>query len=424
MKLVAKREMTAKTALMIVVVLYFIFGFLTCLNDILVPHLKSVFELSYAKAMLIQFCFFSAYFVGSIPFGNLVHRVGYKRGMMSGLSGAGIGALLLYQAAEAQSFPLFLGAFFILALGITLLQVAANPYVLALGPLETSSIRLSLVQGFNSLGTTVAPLVGSALIFSRAVDPHADLSPADLRAAQASVVQGPYFMIAIALFCLAAWVFFSKLPQLKASSPSFTPLTAGEIHLAEAPQTLWQHRHLLLGTIAIFSYVGAEVSIGSFLVSFLSQVSESEITHATAGNYVSFYWGGAMIGRFLGSWLMTRVRPTHLLAFNASMALVLVSLAIGSSGNTAMIALLSVGLCNSIMFPTIFSLALKGLGNLTALASGLLCTAIVGGAVTPLVQGFLADQISLQYSFAVPLVCYVYVLFYGLKGSQMRVQTP
>lgn len=412
-------------ALVAMTSLFFIWGFITCLNDILIPHLKSVFDLNYTQAMLIQFCFFGAYFVMSLPAGALVHRVGFKPGLVTGLMVAGVGAVLFYPAATLRVYPLFLAALFVLASGITLLQVAANPYVTALGPAATASSRLNLAQAFNALGTTVAPFFGGLLILSAAVvgmDPAvpaevATATPAELaqlRLAEADAVKVPYLLIAGVLFLLAGVFAALRLPQLRdEDSPNAPVEGAGERRSA------WQYPHLVLGAVGIFVYVGAEVAIGSFLVNFLGEPHIAGLEEARAASYVAYYWGGAMVGRFIGSAVMRRIEPGRVLAFNALAATVLVVTAMLGSGALAMYAILAVGLCNSIMFPTIFSLAVRGLGPHTSQGSGILCLAIVGGALIPLAQGVIADAAGIQWGFLLPLACYLYIAFYGARGSAL-----
>jgi MFS transporter, FHS family, L-fucose permease len=397
--------------------LFFMWGFITCLNDILIPHLKELFELSYTQVMLIQFTFFTAYFVVSLPSGWIVERVGYQRGIVIGLVTAGLGCLLFYPAAGLRSYPIFLGALFVLASGITLLQVSANPYVAILGKPQTASSRLTLTQAFNSLGTTIAPLFGSLLILSLAVKSATELaalSPAELtsyQSAQAWSVQLPYIGLAVALFAIAAFFSVVKLPVLAGTVGA----KAEQASTGGAPSA-WKYPHLVLGAIAIFVYVGGEVSIGSFLVNFLGQANIAAMTAADAGRYLSFYWGGAMVGRFIGAAVMRQVKPGKVLTFNATAAVLLVLVAMATSGHVAMWAILAVGLFNSIMFPTIFTLALEGLGRHTGQGSGILCMAIVGGAIVPLLQGVFADAIGIQHAFFLPILCYAYIAFYGAKG--------
>jgi FHS family L-fucose permease-like MFS transporter len=383
------------------------FGFLTCLNDVLIPDLKSMFDLSYSKVMLVQFCFFLAYFVGSIPFGRLVHIIGFKTGIFAGLCVAGIGAALFYPASSWHSFPIFLVAFFILALGITLLQVAANPYVAHLGPQKSSESRLTLVQAFSSLGTTLAPLGGSFFL----------LNGGWHRLSHSAAIQGTYLFFSVLLFALAFFLPFPE-PSLGETNEQKSVKRDAVGHKLGRRKAL-RSRHLLLGVIGIFAYVGGEVCIGSFLVSFLLDPAIAGFPASIAAQYVSLYWGGAMVGRFLGSWIMTWVPPTRVLAFNGSMAALLVIVSLCSTGQVAMISILAVGLFNSIMFPTIFSLAIQKMGDYVADASGLLCTAIVGGAVLPLLQGILADYIGVHYAFVVPVFCYLYVVFYAIYGSRV-----
>jgi FHS family L-fucose permease-like MFS transporter len=407
-------------ALVVLTSLFFMWGFITCLNDILIPHLKVVFSLNYTQVMLIQFTFFAAYFIVSLPSGWIVEKVGYKRGIVIGLLTAGIGCLLFYPAAGTRSYAVFLSALFVLASGITLLQVSANPYVAILGPPETSSSRLTLTQAFNSLGTTVAPLFGSLLILSVAAKTAADLAalnPSELTAyqlAEAASVQVPYLGLAAALFVIAAFFAIVKLPVIEASSGEAKTST-GESYDSQHPSA-WKYRHLVLGAVAIFVYVGGEVAIGSFLVNYMGQPSIGGLSAAEAGRYLSFYWGGAMVGRFVGAAVMRYVAPGKVLAFNACVAAVLVLTSMLSSGHVAMWSILAVGLFNSIMFPTIFTLAVDGLGRHTGQGSGILCMAIVGGAIVPVVQGAFADAIGIQSAFFLPILCYLYIAFYGLKG--------
>ena len=402
-------------ALSILTSLFFMWGFITSLNDILIPHLKAVFTLSYTQAMLIQFCFFTAYFVVSVPSGYLVEKINYKGGIVAGLSLAGCACLLFYPAAGLHSYALFLTAFFVLAAGITLLQVAANPYVTVLGDPHTASSRLTMTQAFNSLGTTVAPYLGAVFILNNVVKSADDIKllnagELDLyQATQAAAVQNPYLGLAAVLFLMAAVFSVLKLPDVAAEQQA----ESGE-YLAD-DSNAWQYPHLVLGAVAIFVYVGGEVAIGSFLVSFLGEPSIAGLSAADAGKYVSFYWGGAMVGRFLGAALMQKLPAAKVLAFHGLAAGCLVLAAIYSQGAWAMWSLLAVGLFNSIMFPTIFSLALTSLGKHTGQGSGILCAAIVGGAILPVLQGLLADSFGLQPALWVPVLCYCYIAFYGWR---------
>ena len=390
--------------------LFFMWGFITCLNDILIPHLKGVFDLSYSQAMLVQFCFFGAYFIVSLPAGVLVKKLGYQKGIVSGLIIAAIGCLCFYPAASLHSYPVFLMALFILASGITLLQVSANPFVSLLGDPKTASSRLTMTQAFNSLGTTVAPSFGALLILNEAAEA---LTPE----ASAASVQMPYVLLAATLLVLAAIFAWIKLPNLSVSEENTQTSTAADNGSA------WNHSHLVLGAVGIFVYVGAEVSIGSFLVSFFAESSIAGLEESQAAHYITFYFGGAMVGRFIGAAVMQKIAAGKALCFNATMAVLLVLVTVLSSGTVAMVAILLVGLCNSIMFPTIFSLAIQGLGKHTSQASGILCLAIVGGAVVPLLQGFLADSIGVQLSYLLPIVCYVFIAYYGLSGSKVKTST-
>ena len=400
--------------LIIVTILFFMWGLLTSLNDVLIPHLKSVYTLTYVQAMLVQFCFFGAYFIVSLPAGMLIKKIGYQKGAVAGLMVAAAGCAMFYPASTS-GYGLFLLAFFVLAAGITVLQVAANPYVTVLGDPATASSRLNLTQAFNSLGTTVAPALGGMLILSGAAlsAPQLAALPAveqiAYRAKEAAAVQGPYLALAAALVGLALFFAFARLPKIAHGEES-TGAAA-----ADGKTSALSYQHLVLGAIGIFVYVGGEVSIGSFLINFLGEPGIAGMQPADAAHYVSYYWGGAMIGRFIGFAVMRYVSPGKTLAFNAAIAIALILVAIFGSGSTAMWAILAVGLFNSIMFPTIFSMALFNLGKFTGQASGILCMAIVGGALVPFAQGFMADNVSLQLSFLIPAACYTFILFYGLK---------
>ncbi|HVY32748.1 MAG TPA: L-fucose:H+ symporter permease [Polyangiaceae bacterium] len=395
--------------------LFFMWGFLTCMNDIIIPHLKAVFELSYARAMMIQFAFFAAYFVMSLPAGAFVKRFGYKSGICTGLLVAATGCALFYPAAGARSYGLFLSALFVLASGITLLQVAANPFVTALGKPESASARLTLTQAFNSLGTTIAPVFGSAVILSTAVKSKGELAgmtaaAVDVyRASEAASVQRPYLALAVTLVLLAAAIAAFRLPRLSAASHvSAASTTAGSI---------WRTRHLVLGAVAIFLYVGGEVAIGSFLVNFFKLPEIGGLTEAAGAKLVSLYWGGAMVGRFVGTFTLRRFDPRRVLGLHAAGAVLLIAVAMLAHGPGAVYSILAVGLFNSIMFPTIFALAIEGMGERTGQASGIVCMAIVGGAIVPVLQGALADSIGVQHAFALAALCYLYIAWYGPRGS-------
>jgi MFS transporter, FHS family, L-fucose permease len=400
--------------LAVLTTLFFMWGFLTCLNDIIIPHLKAVFELNYAKAMLIQFAFFTAYFVVSLPSGRIVTRLGYKNGILIGLGTMTVGCLLFYPAAGVRSYNLFLLALFVLASGITLLQVAANPFVAVLGKPETASSRLTLTQAFNSLGTTIAPQFGSLLILSTAAKSSAEIaqmSPAAAdayRLAEASSVQHPYLGLAAALVLLAVAIAAFKLPRIEDVTP------AADAAAGADRKSAWSYRHLVLGAVAIFLYVGGEVAIGSFLVNYFKEPAIGGLTEAAGAKLVSFYWGGAMIGRFIGTATLRMWKPAKVLTVHAVATVALVLLSMGTHGQVAMWSIIAVGFFNSIMFPTIFTLAIEGLGKHTSQGSGILCMAIVGGAIVPVVQGALADQIGIHYGFVVAALCYIYIAWYGL----------
>jgi FHS family L-fucose permease-like MFS transporter len=410
------RQQSYTMAMAVVTMLFFMWGFLTCLNDILVPHFKIIFDLNYTQVMLIQFTFFAAYFIMSIPSGKIVAWIGYKKGIVVGLVTSGIGALLFHPAAGIPSYPLFLTALFVLAAGITMLQVTANPYVAVLGRPQTASSRLNLTQGFNSLGHTLGPVFGGIYILAGATltQEQVRLLPSDqqimYRLQEAGYVQGPYLFLAATLFVLAVVMGLFKLPVI----------STVEDHHAKAARLrdALKHKHLVLGAIGIFLYVGAEVSIGSFLVNFFGEKDIAAMSPQQGAKYVSFYWGAAMVGRFIGSALLQKLDPRKMLGVVASIASVLVLVTILSTGHVAMWTIISVGLFNSVMFPIIFTLGVDGLGKLTSQGSSLLVMAIVGGAIIPVVQGAFADAIGIHTAFFIPALCYLYVVFYGLKGSK------
>ena len=479
--------------LAIVTTLFFMWGFLTCLNDILVPHLKSIFDLNYAKVMLVQFAFFGAYAVFSIPSAKLIDWIGYQRSMVAGLLTMGLGAFLFVPAASVPSFWLFLGALIVLAAGITCLQVAANPYVTVLGRPETASSRLNLTQAFNSLGTFLAPFFGGLLILSAAPKTMQEIRamvPEALQAYrlhEAATVKTPYVGLGIALVLLAIAIGSFKLPTIEHAQHK-----VGE----KVQDSIWKHPNLIFGAIAIFVYVGAEVSIGSFLVNYFHEANIAGLAEKIAASFVAFYWGGAMLGRFIGSnflggakakymwlvsalsvalillsypignslpagyqpgvpnltwlgWLVFAGRPLFVLVAIATAAIaliaslnggkatahtgmllgvcalatsVLVAISMLSSGHVAMWSIILVGFCNSIMFPSIFTLGVAELGPLTGDGSGLMIMAIVGGAIVPLTQGWIADHIGIHHAFFLPVACYLYILFFALSGSKPNSQ--
>ena len=377
--------------------LFFFWGFITVLNDILIPYLKDSFDLNYTQAMLVQFCFFLAYFIVSPFAGKLIDRVGYQQGIVLGLLTIACGCILFYPSAELHVYSLFLMAFFVLAGGIAILQVAANPYVAALGSEKTAASRLNFAQAANSLGTTVGPIVGAALIFGVA-------------AADASAVQGPYLIMAAILVVAAIMFRVIKLPVI----------ASVESRQADTDNRVWDRRPLVLGALAIFLYVGGEVSIGSFLVNYFAESSIAGLSHEAAGEMVAYYWGAAMIGRLVGAAAMNFIAPTKYLCINALIAILMIIISMNTSGDIAMWSILAVGFFNSIMFPTIFTLAVKGLGPLTSKGSGLVCQAIVGGAIIPVIQGVAADSFGIQYSFLVPMLCYIYIGWYALRGADQN----
>src|ERR1041385_2877412 len=477
-----------KVALTVVTTLFFMWGFITVLNDVLVPHLKSIFDLSYAKVMLIQFAFFTAYFIFALPWAKVVDKVGYKMTMVLGLLTMGVGAFLFIPAASVPSYPLFLGALMVLAGGMTALQVAANPYVAVLGPSDKASSRLNLAQAFNSLGTTLGPYLGGILILTAAPMAMEAVRKLSAEARQvysvheAASVKLPYTVIGLVLIAMAISIAMFKLPAMPGV----------EKHGKLQGESVWKHRHLILGTIGIFVYVGAEVSIGSFLINYLSQSDIGNSSELQASKFVSIYWGSAMLGRFIGSALLNGMktvyaaictaiagvllvcsflasgivstgdsklsgfitsvasllvytRPLLMLSTGLLFLLLMVSTLKGghvrmdtgrmlgaagvcaaglvctsmlTTGHFAMWSIILVGFFNSIMFPSIFTLGISELGPLTGDGSGLLIMAIVGGALIPLTQGWMADRVGVHHAFILPAICYLYIVYYAFKGSR------
>lgn len=387
-----------RKALFSLTTLFFMMGFITCLNDILVPYLKQVFSLDYTQASLVQFCFFGAYGLASIPASRIIEKMGYQKGMVAGFVLAAVGCVLFFPAVSMNTYALFLAALFVLAVGVVMLQVAANPYVSVLGPKESASSRLTMVQAFNSFGTFLAPVFGAYFILSKL-----DLAT---NGAGPEGVKYPYLFIAGVLVVIAIALSMMKFPQIGTE----TSLSEGTWS-----ETL-KDKGLVLGMIGIFTYVGAEVAIGTFLVNYI--IERSPMTETEAANLVALYWGGAMVGRFLGIWTLNQFKPGKVLAVHALLSIALILISINSFGLTAIYSMVLVGVCNSIMFPTIFTLAIKGLNeNLVHKGSGLLATAIIGGAFVPVLTGKIADGYGLRMGLLLPVVCYAYIAFFGLKNK-------
>lgn len=435
------QQKSYRSSFILLTTLFFLWGFITVLVDSLVPRLRELFTLSYAQAILVQFAFFGAYFVLSVPASYILSKIGYKRGIILGLLTMALGCLLFYPAASYRTFGVFLVAYFILAGGMTILQVAANPFVAVLGSEDGASSRLNLSQAFNSLGTAIAPAVGALFILSDKIktsDEIAALSGDALNTyltSEASAVQSPFLGLAIFIVAISVIFVFAKLPKMISEDSTGT--------YAEA----FKQKNLMLGVLGIFFYVGAEVSIGSFLVNYFQDmnmvpiITESETLmriantvakvffksldgaddKALLGIFVIFYWSGAMIGRFVGSYLTKIMKPGKVLGIFATIAITLIIVSISTTGLVSMWSILAVGLFNSIMFPTIFTLAINGIGELKPKGSGLLCMAIVGGAIIPLICGTLIDNIGFKLAFLFITVCYGYILWYGYKNSKKAI---
>ncbi|CAG4994147.1 L-fucose-proton symporter [Dyadobacter sp. CECT 9275] len=387
-------------ALISLAVLYFMMGFITCLNDTLVPFFKKGFTLSYSESSLVQFYFFLTYGIMSIPAGKVVERVGYKNGMVLGFLVAAFGALLFYPASVFHQYYLFLTALFILAIGIVLLQVAANPYITILGPTKTASARLTLIQGVGSIGTTTAPLFGAYFI----------LAPLQGAVSGSEAVRYPYLGIALVLLLIATAVYFLSLPVIGIQK-------AGGNSLIKA-RSIFSFRNLNFGIIAIFAYVGAEVSIGTFLTNYISELLS--VTESEANTFVAFYWGSMLVGRLFGFFGLRVLKAPLILSVAAAVSIGLILFSVSTSGYPAVWSMIAVGLCNSVMFAIIFSLSVEGVGSYTTQASGLLSTAIAGGAVVSFAQGVLKDHTTWQVAFLIPAICYVYILFFGINGYKHK----
>jgi len=446
-------------AFVVVTGLFFMWGFMTVLNDILIPYLKGVFELNHTRAMFVQFAFFMAYFVGSVIYffisitgGDPISRIGYKNGILAGLLISATGSALFYPAAEFKMYGFFLAALFVMGLGFTLLQIAANPYVAVLGPEKSASSRLNLSQGFNSLGTTIGPLIGGFLIFKYFAGAHVE---------GADAVKIPYLFFTGLFLLLAVLIKISHLPRVTGSNA--IERTAGAL----------KHPNLVFGALAIFFYVGGEVSIGSIMISYLGLDNIAGLTEGAASKYVSFYWGGLMIGRFLGAislstmkdvklkyllmlavpvtaflviwyfngidqaliygvflianlvaFIAGRSLPHRTLLIFALIAIVLLVIALTNQGMIAMWSVIGIGLFNSIMWSNIFTLAIEGLGKFKSQGSSLLVMMILGGAIVPVFQGMAADSYGVHASFIVPVICYAYIAFYGWRGYRRKPELP
>lgn len=426
------------SSFILLTVLFFLWGFITVLVDSLIPRLRELFTLTYFQAGLVQFAFFGAYFLLSIPASYILSKIGYKKGIILGLLTMATGCLLFYPAASYRVFGIFMLAYFILAGGMTILQVAANPFVAVLGSEAGASSRLNLSQAFNSLGTAIAPAVGALFILSDTIktkDEIAALSETAKEtylASEASAVQTPFLGLALFIGLIALIFLFAKLPTLMSETSTGTYSQA------------LKNKNLMFGVLGIFFYVGAEVAIGSYLVNYFldmnlvtvikenglmksiaegilnSGITDSD-NKAIVGVFVTFYWSGAMIGRFVGSYLTKIMKPGKVLGIFATCAILLILISISTTGLISMWSILAVGLFNSIMFPTIFTISIDGLGELKPKASGLLCTAIVGGAIIPPVYGFFTDLVGFKTALVFIIACYAYILFFGYRNFKTKI---
>jgi MFS transporter, FHS family, L-fucose permease len=406
-------ESSVRTLRLFVFALFFMFGGITSLNDVVVPKLKALFTLNYAQAMLVNFAFFIAYFLISIPGAAIVARIGYMRTAALGLMTMTVGCLLFIPASSAGLFIAFLGAIFVLGAGITIVQVVSNPLISMLGRPQTAHSRLTFAQAFNSLGTTIFPYVGSILILGSLsqVDPTklAGQALALFRTQETQVIVRTYIGLATALTLVAAsvWIARNKLVE----TPSEMPTLQHYLSLLKLPRFSY-------GALCIFVYVGAEVAIGSLIVNYLEQKTVLALGAEAAGKHVPYYWGGAMVGRFIGSYLLRVFSPGKVLAVAAATVITLLLVSANTTGAVSGWSLLAIGLFNSIMFPTIFTLACEGLGPRAAEASGIICVAIVGGAVVPWITGRAADLTSLKAAMIVPAICYAVICGFGIYARR------
>lgn len=424
---------------MFLTLLFFLWGFLTVIVDSLIPRLKEVFELSYFQAGMVQFAFFGAYFLLSIPASFILSKIGYKKGIILGILMMAAGCLLFYPASSLRLFWVFMLGYFILAGGITILQVAANPYVTILGPEKSAASRLNLSQAFNSLGTSIAPIVGALFILSdkimtsQQIDGLSEAEKTKYYAAEASAVQLPFLTIAGILIAIALVFVFVNLPKV-----------IGEGENKGSYSAAFKNKNLILGAIGLFCYVGAEVAIGSYMVNYFMKLELADVVRntpfmksianwfltddlnavdgkAVVGIFVTFYWTGAMVGRFIGAYLTSIIKPAKVLSIFAILALALIIISIQSEGLTAMWTIIAVGLFNSIMFPTIFSLGLDELGESKPQGSGIMCTMIVGGAIVPPLFGLLTDTSGFGFAFMLVMCCYLYIFFFAYRHKKTEV---
>ncbi|MBW2961794.1 sugar MFS transporter [Mesonia aestuariivivens] len=435
----SKTKTSHKTAFIFLTLLFFLWGFLTVIVDSLIPRLKEVFELTYFQAGMVQFAFFGAYFLLSIPASFILSKIGYKKGIILGILMMAGGCLLFYPASSLRIFWIFMLGYFILAGGITILQVAANPYVTILGPEKSAASRLNLSQAFNALGTSIAPIVGALFILSDKIKTSEQISTlnavdqADYYASEASAVQTPFLTIAGILIAIALVFVFVNLPKV-----------IGEGESKGSYAAAFKNKNLILGAIGLFCYVGAEVAIGSYMVNYFMKLDLADVVRntpfmrgianwfltddlksvdgkAVVGIFVTFYWTGAMVGRFIGAYLTSIIKPAKVLSIFALLALTLIIISTQSAGLTAMWTIIAVGLFNSIMFPTIFSLGLDELGESKPQGSGLMCTMIVGGAVVPPLFGLLTDTSGFGLAFMLVMCCYLYIFFFAYRHKKTEV---
>src|SRR5712692_11981 len=407
--------------LVLITSLFFLWALGVNLNDILIPHLKKAFGLTDFQSSLIQTAFFGGYFLAAFPAGWLMERIGYKKGILTGLFLCAAGALLFLPAASARVYGFFLFALFVMACGQGVLEVAANPYVTILGPPESSERRLNLAQSFNSVGAVVTPIIGAAFILSGIEHSRPELQAMSLgalqayRAAEASTVKVPYLVITGLFLAVAVLIYFSDLPEIREKDREAEPET-----MSQGVRGLWQHKHLVKGVIAQFFYVGAQVGVASFVIRF-AQYSMPSTPEKMAANYLKLHLLGFMIGRFAGSAIMKHIAAPRLLSWFGFAALTCLAIVLLASGVAPVWALVLLGFFHSIFFPTIFALSVKHLGPYTKLGSSFLVMSIIGGAVFPAVMGYVSDLSNIRYAFFVPLICHSYVIYFALRGYQPAV---
>lgn len=401
--------------LLVVMSLMFFWNMSRNINDILIPHLKRARQLTDFQSSLVQSAFFGAYFLMALPAGMYIHRKGYRAGMITGLLVAAMGAAMFFPAAEARSYPLFLLGLFVMAAGFTFLEVTATPYIAILGEARDASSRLSLSAAIGSVGATVAPYIGSLLLMHKEDISEAvikNYSPTQLQlflSAEADMVKLPYLILSLLFLAMSVLIFFIKMPDLHEKSVK-----------AYSFKNIFKFPHTILGVAAVFCYLGAEVGIVSFMIRYAQSLHIPGLTQQKSALFISLYMGLVLAGRLGGAFLLKRIKPSVVLLISAGGAMMLVVVAILTGGYFSLFSLAVVGLFTSVMYPVIFTLSIKGLGNYTKTASSLLIMGVVGGALVPPLMGLMSDQAGIRLAYIFPVLCYIYVIYYGYKGYKIK----